>query len=248
LVTESTTMLTEEDIRQRVTAVRRRISAAATRVGRDPSEITLVAVTKTHSPATVEQAYAAGLRIFGENRIEEASPKAAEVARLIAPAATPIWHMIGHVQSRKAQDVVPWASVVHSVDSLKLAERLGRFVMDLGSVEEKKPGALAVLLEVNISGEASKYGLTPGELPSILNAVSVLQGIRLQGLMTMAPVVDNPELARPVFSGLRLLRDQIVKSHPGINLRELSMGMSDDFEVAVEEGATIVRIGRAIFG
>lgn len=241
-------MLTQEELRQRIVAVRRRIAAAATRVGRHPSEITLVAATKTQSPETVAQAYTAGLRIFGENRVEEAGPKAADVARLIAPAAPPIWHMIGHVQSRKARDVLPWVAMVHSVDSLKLAERLGRFVMDLGSVEEKEPEPLSVLLEVNVFGEASKYGLTPEELPSIVKAVSVLRGIRLQGLMTMAPVVDSPELARPVFSGLRLLRDHLARAHAGLDLRELSMGMSDDFEVAVEEGATIVRIGRAIFG
>ena len=241
-------MLTREELQQRIVTVRRRIGAAAARAGRDPAGITLVAVTKTQSPETVTLAYAAGLRVFAENRVEEAGPKAEDVARLVAPAAPPVWHMIGHLQSRKARDVLPWAAMVHSVDSLKLAERLARLKVDPGRGEEGEPEPLDVLLEVNVSGEASKYGLTLGELPSVVEAVSTLKGIRLRGLMTMAPIVASPELARPTFAALRSVRDGLVREQHGIDLRELSMGMTDDFEGAVEEGATIVRIGRAIFG
>jgi hypothetical protein len=227
------------ELQSRIAAVQERIAAAARRAGRDPAEVTLVAVSKTHSPEEVAAAYAAGLRVFGENRVEEAAPKAEAVARLVAPAVLPAWHLIGHLQSRKADEVLPWASMVHSVDSVKLAQRLSRLV-----TAEKLP----ILLEVNVSGEASKYGFRPEELPAAVEAIASLPGLALQGLMTMAPIAADPEDVRPVFAALRALRDKLTRSYPTLDWRHLSMGMTDDFEVAIEEGATLVRVGRAIFG
>jgi PLP dependent protein len=227
------------ELQSRIAAVQARITAAARRAGRDPAEVTLVAVSKTHSPVEVAAAYATGLRVFGENRVEEAAPKTGEVARLVAPAEPPAWHLIGHLQSRKAGDVLPWASMVHSVDSVKLAQRLSRFVT---------AGKLPILLEINVSGEASKYGFRPEELPVAVETIAALPGLALQGLMTMAPVAADPEEVRPVFAALRALRDELTRSYPTLDWRHLSMGMTDDFEVAIEEGATLVRVGRAIFG
>ena len=229
------------ELRHRVAEVRARIAAAARRVGRVPDEVTLVAVSKTHEAEVVAAAYAAGLRVFGENRVEEAGPKIAVVADLLAPAPAPTWHMVGHVQSRKAADVVAWADMAHSVDSVKLAGRLSRFCVAAGR-------ELPILLEVNVSGETSKYGLTPPELPAAVEAIAALPGLRIQGLMTMAPREPEPERTRPVFVTLRTLRDELARRFPTVDWRHLSMGMTDDFEVAIEEGATIVRIGRAIFG
>lgn len=225
----------------RIDSVRKRIEVAARRAGRDSAEVTLVAVSKTRSPEVVVAATRAGLHLFGENRVEEAGPKAEAVARLLAPAAAPTWHMVGHVQSRKAADVLPWAAMVHSVDSVKLAERLSRSCVEAGS-------QLAVLLEVNVSGETSKYGLAPEELPGAVEAIAPLPGLRLEGLMTMAPIAADPELVRPVFTRLRALKEDMAQRYPGLIGRHLSMGMTDDFEVAIEEGATMVRVGRAIFG
>jgi len=224
--------------------VRARIAAAAKRAGRDPAEVTLVAVSKTQSAEEVAAAYAAGLRLFGENRVEEAGPKVQAVTRLLAPTPAPDWHMVGHLQSRKAGDVVPWATMVHSVDSVKLALRLSRFCIAAGK-------ELPILLEVNISGEASKYGLAPEALSALVEQAIEppgFPGLRLEGLMTMAPIASDPELVRPVFARLRGARDDLARRYPALNWRHLSMGMTDDFEVAIEEGATMVRIGRAIFG
>jgi len=151
----------------------------------------------------------------------------------------PAWHMVGHLQSRKAADVLAWAAMVHSVDSVKLAQRLSRFCIAQGR-------ELPILLEVNVSGEASKYGFLPDELPPAVELITALPGLSLQGLMTMAPIAPDPESVRPVFAGLRTLRDELARSFPA-PWQHLSMGMTDDFEVAIEEGATIVRIGRAIF-
>jgi hypothetical protein len=231
-------------LEERIESVRARIAAAAKRAGRDPTEVTLVAVSKTQSAESVAAAYAAGLHQFGENRVEEAGPKAQAVTRLLAPAPPPDWHMVGHLQSRKAEDVVPWAAMVHSVDSVKLAQRLNRFCIAAGK-------ELPILLEVNISGEASKYGLAEEELPAVVAQFvgpPGLPGLRLEGLMTMAPIVSDPELVRPIFAGLRAVRDELAQRYPALGWRHLSMGMTDDFEVAIEEGATMVRIGRAIFG
>ncbi len=254
----------DRELVQRIHRVQERIAAAARRAGRDPDTVTLVAVSKMQPAETVAAAHRAGLRLFGENRVEEAGPKAVAVARLLAPAPSPAWHMIGHVQSRKAADVLPWASMVHSVDSVKLAVRLSRAITsppnplsfeERGSTSplplqggEAGGGGLPILLEVNIAGEESKYGFTPNDVPAAVEAIAALPGLRIAGLMTMAPMVPDPELARPVFIGLRRLRDDLARRYPDLNWEHLSMGMTDDFEVAIEEGATLVRIGRAIFG
>jgi PLP dependent protein len=241
--------MTDLTLAERIAVVQARIAAAAQRADRDPAEITLVAVSKMHPVETVVAAYQAGLRVFGENRVEEAGPKAAAVAALLdnlpsvvhRPSSIVEWHMIGHLQSRKAEDVLPWASMVHSVDSAKLAGRLSRAC-------QTADRELSILFEVNVAGEASKYGLMPAELPDAVEAIAALPGLRVRGLMTMAPIVPDPEQTRPVFAGLRRLRDDMARRFSMLDWRHLSMGMTDDFEVAIEEGATMVRIGRAIFG
>lgn len=225
-------------------SVQERIAAAAERAGRVPSDVTLVAVTKTQSPQAIQAAYDLGLRHFGENRVEEAEEKIDELPADIT------WHMIGHVQSRKAQRVASRFGLVHSLDSLKLARRLDRF-----AAERSEP--LPVLLEFNVSGEESKYGFS-ASMPSgsydrqeslllAIEEIIALPHLSVQGLMTMAPIVAQPEEARPVFVRLRQIRDELSARFPHLDWDQLSMGMTDDFEVAVEEGATLVRVGRAIF-
>ncbi len=230
--------------------VQERIASAAQRAGRDPSEVTLVAVTKTHPAETIVEAFELGLRHFGENRVEEAARKIPAVRSAIPHWQSRIvWHMIGHVQSRKSELVVGLFDRVHSVDSLKLAERLSRFARERGR-------ALKVLLEFNLPAEASKYGLRlkhdtiDGDVAVLDEIASIvaLPDLQVEGLMTMAPIVVEAEQARPVFRALRRLRDQLAWRFPQCAWQHLSMGMTDDFEVAIEEGATMVRIGRAIFG
>jgi pyridoxal phosphate enzyme (YggS family) len=247
------------------------MAAAARRSGRDPSEVTLVAVTKSHPPETILEAFELGVRHFGENRAEEAVSKIPLVQSVISDQSSVIsrqssvighppsaighqpsaitWHMIGHVQSRKAEMVADLFDWVHAVDSLKLAERLSRFAAQSGKT-------LNVLLEFNLSGEAGKYGFRlkgqhmddDPELEKVVEAIVALPSLNITGLMTMAPIVAEPEQARPVFRALRQLRDELATHFPQCDWRHLSMGMTDDFEVAIEEGATMVRIGRAIFG
>lgn len=225
--------------------VQERIGAAARRSGRDPSAITLVAVGKTHPVETIVAAIGLGLRHMGENRAEEASEKIPAVRSAITNYQSPIiWHMIGHVQSRKAETVAGLFDWVHSVDSLRLAERLSRFAGQRGR-------RLNVLLEFNVSGETSKYGFDGqgGEkLLEEVEAIVALPYLQVEGLMTLAPIVAEPEQARPAFRALREWRDRLASRFPEREWKHLSMGMTDDFEVAIEEGATIVRIGRAIFG
>jgi len=215
--------------------VQERVAQAALGVGRDPSEITLVAVSKTQPVETIQAAYDLGLRTFGENRIEEASEKFDRLPGDIQ------WHMVGHVQSRKAIHAVSPYVLVHSVESVRLARRLDRFA----SEAEK---TVSILLEVSVSGEASKYGFRPAELPAAVEAMLQLEHLSIRGLMTMAPIVADPEETRPVFSGLRELRDQMTGEFPRASWGCLSMGMTDDYVVAIEEGSTMIRIGRAIFG
>ena len=225
-------------------SVQERIAAAAARAGRDPAEITLVAVTKTQSPTLIRAALHLGLRHFGENRVEEAETKVPELPEDI------VWHMIGHIQSRKAKRVVPLFGMVHSVDSLKLARRLDRASASL-------PYPLPVLLECNVSGEEAKYGFKAHKweqddaqrrsLLSDVGKILALSNLQVQGLMTTAPIVLDPEQARPVFIRLRQLRDELASVFDQADWHQLSMGMTDDFEVAIEEGATLVRVGRAIF-
>jgi pyridoxal phosphate enzyme (YggS family) len=223
--------------------VQDRIAAAAARVGRDPASITLVAVSKTQPVEQLIRAYELGVRHFGENRVEEAAPKIAAFRQAVTDPSV-VFHMIGHVQSRKADEVAALFDRVHSVDSVKLLERLARFA-------GRRAAPLPVLLEVNVSGEASKYGFDAtrrDEINAAVEAAARLEMVRLDGLMTMAPIVAQAELARPVFRALRELRDELAARYPAVDLPQLSMGMTDDFEVAVEEGATLVRVGRAIFG
>jgi PLP dependent protein len=227
-------------LRDNLARVRDRIADAAARAGRDVASITLVAVSKTHPVEALLAAYELGVRHFGENRVEEAVTKLPAFRQAISDP-TVVFHMIGHLQSRKADEATALFDRIHSVDSLKLAQRLSRFTT--------KP--LPILLEVNVSGEASKDGFDGArraELFSAVEAIAQLPNLRLDGLMTMAPLVDDPEQARPVFRALRELRDEIEARYSTVKLPHLSMGMTDDFEVAIEEGATLVRIGRAIFG
>jgi hypothetical protein len=227
-------------LRDNLAHVQHRIATAAARGGRDVSAITLVAVSKTHPVEALLAAYELGVRHFGENRVEEAATKL-PAFRQANNDPTVVFHMIGHVQSRKADTVATLFDRVHSVDSVKLAQRLARFTA--------KP--LPILLEVNVSGEESKYGFGGGRRDELFSAVEViaqLPNLHLGGLMTMAPLVDDPEQARPVFQALRDLRDELEARYSPLKLPQLSMGMTDDFEVAIEEGATLVRIGRAIFG
>lgn len=234
-------------------SLRRRIAAAAQRAGRSPQEITLVAVSKTFPAEAVRAAYLAGVRHFGENRVEEGREKIPPVNAWAVEQGgdVPTWHMIGHLQSRKAEEAVDFFQVIHSVDGVKLARRLERFCA-------QRQVTMPILLEVNVSGEQSKYGLSAWdwaddraqreELFAAVAEIGALAGLRLQGLMTVAPIVAAPEEARPYFQKLRALRDALAERFPGVSWAHLSMGMTDDFEPAVEEGATLLRIGRAIFG
>ncbi len=237
-------------IADRLAAVRKTIAAACVRANRPVDSVTLIAVSKTHPPEKLLEAIACGQIQLGENRIEEAAGK---IAAVKAQTSVPLtWHMIGHVQSRKARDVAAVFDVIHSLDNLKLAERYSRFVDEL-----KRP-PVSVLLEINVSGEDSKSGFDgsrwqtdPTQHESLWNDIRriiELPGLRVQGLMTMAPIVDDPEQARPIFSALRTLRDALAQDFPRADWSNLSMGMTDDYPVAIEEGATMVRIGRAIFG
>lgn len=219
--------------------VRRQIAVAAQQARRAPDAVTLVAVSKTQPISAIVAAYAAGQRDFGENRLEELWPKVREAERRGLRDIR--WHMIGTIQSRKTGDAVGPFALIHSVDRGKIAARLSRDAVAAGRVME-------VLLEVNVSGEASKHGFMPAQLLAEASELLALPGIRVRGLMTMAPFVDDPAAARPVFRDLRLLRDQLAAAHPAGDWRSLSMGMSNDFAVAIAEGATIVRIGTAIFG
>lgn len=242
------------DIEANLRDVQRRIAEAAGRAGRDPAEITLVAVTKMFTVAHIQAAYELGVRHFGENRVREAEEKIPIVNQWVEEKHTlsPLtWHMVGHLQSRKAKDAIQLFDIIHSVDTLKLAKRLDRLC-------RREDRIMPILLEANVSGEESKYGFAlerwaedekqRGRFLAIVEEILALPQVEVQGLMTMAPIVADPEEARPYFRRLRRLRDALAERFPGEYWRHVSMGMSDDFEVAIEEGATIVRIGRAIFG
>jgi PLP dependent protein len=216
--------------------VRSVIAESALRVGRTPEEVILVAVSKTMPVELVQMAYNLGVTDFGENRVQEALPKIAA----FHPQGLR-WHMIGHLQSNKAGKVVEPFYCVHSVDSLHLAQTLSRHAGEHGKV-------LPVLLQINVSGEASKEGMSLAEAPQVAHQIVGLPDIQVDGLMTIAPLVEDPEQVRPVFRKLRYLRDQLRSELPQCLWQHLSMGMTDDYAVAIEEGATIVRIGRAIFG
>ena len=227
------------EIADNLAEVSERMAAAARRSGRQPDDVLLVAVSKTHPIEDIAAAMAAGQRDFGENRLEELWAKVDQAQALQLDAIC--WHMIGTIQSRKTREAVGPFVLIHSVDRAKIAARLSRDAEDAGNV-------MKVLLEVNVSGETSKHGFTPDELLAQAGELLALPGIHIAGLMTMAPFEAAPEATRPVFRSLRALRDQLVAAYPAGDWHELSMGMTNDFEVAIEEGATIVRIGSAIFG
>ena len=223
-----------------IDTVRQRIHAAAQRAGRTPEQIALMAVTKTHLPEKIREAYCAGVRLFGENRVREFSGKAPALADLTAAA----WHMIGHLQSNKAGKAVELFAAVDSVDSVKLAEKLNSAARD-------QPKLIRVLLEINVGGEEAKSGLPPDskELETLLLSAPRFEALQVLGLMTVPPFTANPEGARPYFRRLCQIRDAIAKRKlASIAMEVLSMGMSHDLEVAIEEGSTCVRVGTAIFG
>jgi PLP dependent protein len=224
-------------IADRVAAVRERIARAAERASRPRGEVTLVAVSKTHAEDAVRAAFAAGVRDFGENRLQEAEPKVAATADLAALGLR--WHLVGHLQSNKARRAAALFGVVQSLDSLELGRRLARIGADTA-----RP--VHALVQVDLAGEETKFGLPEAELLSTLEALRRSEGLRIEGLMVLPPYLA-PEEARPYFRRLRSLRDR-AEAAGTLAGRELSMGMSHDFEAAVEEGATIVRVGTAIFG
>ena len=215
--------------------VKGRIAAACERAGRNPDDVEIVAVTKTHGAEVVEEAWRAGLRIVGENKVQEAAWKRP------ASVSGPEWHLIGHLQSNKVRHALELFDFIHSVDSMKLADRINFIAEEIGA----RP---RILLEVNVSGEKSKSGMKPDEVePTIRHIMEECPRISVEGLMTMAPFSENPEDARPYFRKLRELRDSL-EGKLGVGLPRLSMGMSGDYEVAVEEGATWVRLGTVLFG
>jgi PLP dependent protein len=227
-------------ISENISLIRERIAEAARRTGRSADEIVLMAVTKTHPPARIREAYAAGLRLFGENRVQEFAEKSAALSDLAGAE----WHMIGHLQTNKTSKAVELFGAVDSVDSVKLAEKLDAAARKL----EKK---LQVLIEINVGGEAAKSGVAPDsrELEDLLLAATRFEALEIHGLMTIPPFIDDAEEARPFFRKLRELRDAITaRKLPSVSMNVLSMGMSHDFEVAIEEGSTCVRVGTAIFG
>ena len=224
------------DLERSISEVRRRIREAARRSGREEKEITLVAVSKTVGVEEITRAAALGITDFGENRVQEFLPKFRQLPHLR-------WHFTGHLQTNKVKDVVGKACLIHSLDRWRLAEYIDDKARSLGI------SVVDVLVEVNISGEASKYGMLPQDVPSFLDAVDGLERIRVRGLMTVAPQVDDPELVRPVFKELRDIFDNIKKKgYRNTQMLYLSMGMTQDFEVAIEEGSNMVRVGTAIFG
>ena len=218
-------------VSENLASVRSRIEAAARRVGRDPAEVKLVAVSKTHSAATVRGTMAAGVTVFGENKVQEAESKIEEIGRDAAE-----WHLIGHLQSNKARRAVQLFDVIQTVDSLELAERLERICEEEGREE------LPVFVQVDLAGEEKKTGIAESQLPELAAYLQGCKNLRFNGLMILPPFFDDPEATRPYFGRLCKIRDEIL---PG---GELSMGMTNDFEVAIEEGATVVRVGTAIFG
>jgi pyridoxal phosphate enzyme (YggS family) len=223
-----------------ISSIQERIAAAARRAGRNAGDIALMAVSKTQSPERIREAYNAGQRLFGENRVQEFAAKA-DALRDLQDAE---WHMIGHLQTNKAAKTAELFRAVDSIDSLKLAEKLDAAARNLGR-------KLDVLVEINVGGEEAKSGVAPDsqELEELLLAAPRLEALVFRGLMTVPPFTADPEGARPYFRKLRELRDALAaRELPAVNMDQLSMGMSHDFEVAVEEGSTCVRVGTAIFG
>jgi PLP dependent protein len=226
--------LPEETFQDRLAAIRERIRLACERAGRRPEDVTLVAVTKTFGPDEVREAADAGLSVFGESRIQEAAQKIP-----LCPGRLE-WHMIGHLQRNKVKHVPALFRMVHSVDSARLLEALDETCEEAGC-------RMPALLEINVSGEGSKFGLSPEAVPAVLESSRALRRVDVRGFMTIPPFNPDPEAVRPFFRRLRTLRDQW-RAGSGLELPELSMGMSGDFEVAIEEGATLIRVGSILFG
>jgi len=225
-------------IAERVAAVRERIARAADRAHRSPADVKLVAVSKTQPAEAVRAAFAAGVRDFGENRVQEAEPKIAATADLESSGMC--WHLVGHLQSNKARRAAALFGLIQSIDSLELAVRLAR-------AGEEGDTPVRGLIEVDLAGEEAKFGLPEGELLAALQALRGRAGLRLEGLMLLPPFLEDADAVRPFFRRLRELRDRAL-GEGLLAAGELSMGMSQDFEAAVEEGATLVRVGTAIFG
>ena len=223
-------------IAERLGQVLAEIRAAALKAGREPDAVRLVAVSKTRPAGDVRACHLAGQTIFGENYVQELSAKAAELAEPVE------WHFIGHLQSNKVKYIAGLVTMIHSVDRLSLAEEIDRQWGRLGR-------SCDVLIQVNVSGESTKSGTTAEAALELVRAIAGLPNLRVKGLMTMPPFFDDPEAARPYFAELRRLAETIEQENiPGVQMRELSMGMSGDFEAAIQEGATLVRVGTAIFG
>ncbi|HYB89992.1 MAG TPA: YggS family pyridoxal phosphate-dependent enzyme [Candidatus Binataceae bacterium] len=225
-------MLTASEVAERLSAVRARIAAAAARARRDPGAVMLLLASKTQPPDAIRAAYLAGARDFGENYVQEAASKRDALADL----ADIRWHLIGHLQTNKAKAAVAIFEVIHSLDSARLASALHR---------ARPQPPMRALIEVNLGGEATKTGVAPGAVEALIDAAR--DKVQIVGLMTIPPPARDPEASRPYFARLREMRDRLAAA-AGLALSELSMGMTDDFEVAIEEGATIVRVGRAVFG
>lgn len=224
------------DVAQNFQTVRERVARAAERAGRDPDDVIIVGASKQVEVARIEQAMAAGLRHVGENYVQEAKPKVAAIGSRVT------WHFIGHLQTNKARDAVRMFDVIHSLDRLELAKELSKRAAALGKIMD-------VFVEVNIAGEETKSGVAPNEVEALIRQAAELPNLRVRGLMTMPPLFDDPEKSRPYFRALRTLQENLTqKNIPNVELSHLSMGMTADFEVAVEEGATIVRLGTGIFG
>jgi len=228
----------ENDLQTRLDSVRARIAACVQRSNRAPEEITLVAVSKTHPPQLLREAIGIGVTDLGENRVQEAGPKIAEVGRSAAR-----WHLIGHLQTNKARKAISLFDVIHSLDSISLARRLEQASIDEGREE------LRVLIQVDLAGEATKSGIVPEKLLDLVEVVNDCSRLKFAGLMVLPPFFEDRERVRPFFRRLKELRDELqLKRYFGVERGELSMGMTHDFEVAIEEGATMLRIGTAIFG
>ena len=223
-----------ETFQERLDAVNRRIASACARAGRAVDEVRLVAVSKKHGPDRVREAAECGVTIFGENRVQEAGVKIPMCPGRLT------WHLVGHLQSNKARPAARLFDMIHSIDSLKLLEAVERGCQDEGK-------RMPVCIEVNVSGESSKFGLPPEKVPELLSASDRLQNVQIAGLMTMPPLTEDAEKARTHFRRLRELRDAWC-AETGLPLAELSMGMSHDFEIAIEEGATLIRVATALFG
>ena len=232
------------NIADRLAEIRARIVAAARSAGRDPASVHLVAVSKTFPIESVREAFEAGQRDFGENRVQEALQKVELALQKIEGSADQSirWHLLGHLQTNKARKAAPAFAVIQSIDSVELIQKLDLAAADTGHTPE-------LLIQVDLAGEATKFGATPAEVPRLFEAANACRAAKVVGLMTLPPFPETPEDSRPWFRQLRDLRDQWQASGAPVSmLRELSMGMSGDFEVAIQEGATMVRVGTAIFG